>query len=410
VTEAVFVATLTLIWIAVVYGLVLAVAGSAVVRRTSVRSRWPTVPGAWPGVSLLVPAHDEERVIERSLRRYLALDYPHDRVQVVVIDDASTDATGAICDRVAAEDDRLTVVHIPVGEGGRGKPAALNRALPSCRHELIGVYDADNRPRADALRWLVAELAAGDHVAAVGRVVKVNRVVSLLNRLSSLDFVSFEWTFQAGRSRLFDIVLLPGTNYVIRAAVLRELDGWDPNALTEDLELSVRLYCAGHRIAFVPEAASEEQDPEQVRVWVRQRTRWLLGNYYVLFKRTGLMLRSRRFRAIAVLWEMFEMYVSFLVALVASQALFFAGLAGAVDLHIGGPLLALWLLAFVIFAVTLQLASALELEDSWRTPLLALVMYFVYAPLWLYVFARALYLYLTRRGRIAWAKTPRTRA
>lgn len=406
-----FLVSLVLIWIAVLHGLVMAVAGARLVRSSKLRGRWPTLPDDdWPGVSLLVPAHNEELVIERSLRRYLGLDYPRDRLQVVVIDDASSDRTGEICDRLASEDDRVVVLHIAPSEGGRGKPAALNRALPLCRHELIGVYDADNRPRADALRWLVADYVTGGHDAAIGRIVKVNRTESMLNRLSSLDFVNFEWSFQAGRSKLFDVVLLPGTNYVIRAGLLRALGGWDPRALTEDLELSVRLYCAGYRISFVPEAVSEEQDPEHIGVWIRQRTRWLLGNYYVLFKRTGLMLRSRRLRAYAVLWEMIQLYCTFLVAIFLSQTIFFGGLAGLWHVDVEGPVMVLWVLAIVVFVITLQLAEALELEDSWKTPLLAVLMYFFYSPLWMYVVFRGLVIYVFRRGSVQWGKTPRTRS
>lgn len=408
--DGLFLVALTLIWITILYGVVLTVAGSSLARRAGVRSGRPAVEGEWPGVSLLVPAHDEERVIERSLRRYLALDYPRDRLQVVVVDDGSTDGTAGICARIAAEDERVTIVRIPPGLGGRGKALALNRGLPACRHELVAVFDADNRPRRDALRWLVAAIQDGAHVAAVGRVAKVNSRRTLLNRLSALDFISFEWTIQAGRSRLFDITVLPGTNYVVRADVLAGLGGWDPAALTEDLELSVRAYAAGHRIAFVPEAVSEEQDPERLSVWVRQRTRWLLGNYYVLFRRTGLGLRSRKPRAIAVVWEMSALYVGFFIGLCLSGAIFLAGLAGVVQLDVGGPLLALWGLAFLAFVLTVQVASALELEDSWRTPLLAVLMYLVYAPLWLFVSIRALVLYATRKGDLQWAKTPRTQA
>jgi len=409
VTELLFLVSLVLIWVSVLHALSLALAGAVLSRGPRARPRWPSAPeGEWPSVTLLVPAHDEALVIERSLERYLALDYPRDRLRVVVVDDGSTDGTGELCDRVAARDARLTVVHVPPGEGGRGKPAALNRALPLCGSELVAVYDADNRPRADALRWLVADWLAGGHAAAIGRIVKVNRRRRLLCRLSSLDFAAFEWSYQAGRARLYDVVLLPGTNYVIDAAVLRALGGWDPAALTEDLELSVRLYCAGHRVSFVPEAVSEEQDPEQLRVWVRQRTRWLLGAYYVLFARTGTILRSRRLRAYVVFWELFHLYGTFLLALAVSQTLFWAGVAGLWRLDTAGPLPALWLAALAVYVATLQVVEALELEDSWRTPLLAVLMYLVYSPLWLFVFARGLWLYLFRRRRVTWAKTPRT--
>ncbi len=408
--DTLFIVALVLIWVCIFHNLTLQAAASVTLYR---RTRRPeaTRPVELEGVSVLVPARNEEAVIASSLQRYLELDYPSELLQVILIDDGSTDATGIIADRVAAQDDRLTVIHVPPEESGRGKAAALNRALPACRHPLLAVYDADDTPRPDALRLLVAELGDGRHVAAVGRIVKVNRTATLLNRFSWLDFATFQWTFQAGRAGLFDTVLIPGTNFVIRVDALRDLGGWDTRALTEDLELSVRIYCAGSRVALVPEAASEEQDPETVAVWLRQRTRWLLGAYYVLSHRTGAMLRSRQPRACMLVWEMVELYAFFLFALVVSQLVFLAGLLGIYDLGVGGPLRLLWALALVLFLVPLQTAAAWEHEDSWRTPLIGLAMYLLYAPLWLVVFARALKLGITGRGKggMAWAKTPHAR-
>ncbi|HLG09672.1 MAG TPA: glycosyltransferase [Gaiellaceae bacterium] len=405
--ETVFVVALLLIWMAVLSWLVLALAGAAFARSAARRAHLPE-PETWPGVSLVIPAHNEQDVIEQSLRSFLALDYPLDRLQLLVVDDASTDATGAICDRIAATDRRLEVVHVPAGIGGTGKAAALNRALPRCRHPLIAVYDADTLPRRDAIRRLVGALSDGSHVAAVGRLLKVNSRSSLLRRLAALEFTTFQWTFQAGRSRLFDVVLLTGTNYVIRTDVVRDLGGWDPAALTEDLELSVRLYCRGHRVTFAPDAVAQEQDPDSLHVWIRQRTRWLIGNYYVLFRRTGAMVRSGHARALVVLWELYWLYALFLLALLASEAIFIGGLVGALHVPVEGRFLVLWALAFLVFLGTVQLAAALDRVDDWRTPLVGTAMYFFYSLLWLYVFARALVIYLARRGKVQWSKTPHT--
>jgi cellulose synthase/poly-beta-1,6-N-acetylglucosamine synthase-like glycosyltransferase len=405
VTEAVFLTVLVLVWIAVLSSAVLALGGVALARRTA---RSPArEPSSWPGISILVPARDEEAVIGRSLRRFLELDYPADRLQIVVVDDASTDATGEICDRLAQADSRVTVLHVPSASGGTGKAAALNRALPLCRYELVAVYDADTLPRPDALRRLVSALD-DEHVAAVGRLLKVDRGGSLLRRLAALEFSTFQWAFQAGRKRFFDVVLLTGTNYLVRAKTLRELGGWDVRALTEDLELSVRLACRGRRTTLALDAVAEEHDPTSLRVWARQRTRWVLGNYYVLLTRGGAILRSGHGRALVLLWELIWLYAVFLVAAVVSEVIFLGGLLGLVDVAVDGRFLILWLLAFFLFLAVVQVAAALDGGDSWRTPLLGTVMYFVYCPLWLYVLGRALVVYVARRGDLQWSKTPHT--
>jgi cellulose synthase/poly-beta-1,6-N-acetylglucosamine synthase-like glycosyltransferase len=409
-TDALLPVALVLIWTAVAVSLVLAIVGAGVANRAErlARKRVMAPPGGWPTVSLIVPAHNEEDVIEGSLRQFLALRYPRDRLQVIVVNDASTDRTGEICDRVARRTKRLTVIHVPPGLGGRGKAVALNRALACAASELVAVYDADTRPRPDALRRLVRAVRGDDCVAAVGRLVKVPRGRSLLNRLCGLEWMAFQWTFQAGRSRLAGVTLLPGTNYVVKASIVRALGAWDPRALTEDLELSVRLYNAGSRAAFAPDAVAEEHDPVSLAVWMRQRTRWVLGNFYVLFRRGADSARSRQPRALVVLWEMTFLYAVFLVGVVISEAIFVGGLLDLVDLTIEGPLLVLWALAFLVFLATIQIAAGIEHSDSWRTPLLATVMYFAYCPLWLVVLGRSAAVHLVHRGEVPWAKTPHT--
>ncbi len=410
--DALFVGAVVLLWAAVLHNTVLLLAARSFVlgrRRRAGGDAGDGVGGdGWlPGVSVLVPAHDEARVIDRSIRAYLALDYPVDRLGVVVVDDASADGTGDVCDRVAAEDPRVRVVHVPRGEGGRGKAAALNAGLSHCRFPLLAVYDADNRPRPDALRRLVEAVRDPVHDGAVGSIVKANRRRTLLNRFTSIEFAAFQWMIQAGRARLFDLVLLPGTNFVVRRDAVAELGGWDPDALTEDLDLSVRLYAARRRIAFVPEAVSDEQDPERLRPWFHQRLRWTVGNLYVVRKHLGALLRRPRWRTTGEVLSLVYFQVLFLSALIASDALFVAGLVGAVHLRVPGPYVALWFLAFALFVASIQLTQALEGEDDWRTPFVAGLMYLTYAQLWIFLALRGLVTFLVTGGIASWTKTPR---
>ena len=222
-SEFLFLGAVGTVWAVLLYNVLLTLAGYVYRQRRRLSAGEVGLSDRcdWPGVSILVPAHNEARVIERSIRSLLALQYPRDRLEIVVIDDAGTDGTDAICDRLSAEDKRVKVLHIPSGLGGQGKAAALNAGLAACSHPLIAVYDADNRPRPDALLRLVAEVLTTDHVAAVGRIVKLNRKETLLNRFCSLEFGAFQWSLQAGRAQLFDLVSLPGTNFIIRTETLR---------------------------------------------------------------------------------------------------------------------------------------------------------------------------------------------
>ena len=110
----------------------------------------------WPAVSVLVPARNEARVINGTLDHLCSLDYPADRMEIIIVDDGSQDGTGDLVDAYAARDKRVHCLRVPPELGGRGKSAALTLAIESSQHDIIAIYDADNRPEVGSLRALVA--------------------------------------------------------------------------------------------------------------------------------------------------------------------------------------------------------------------------------------------------------------
>jgi len=107
-----------------------------------------------PSLTVMVPMHDEEAIAERMLRHLLSCDYPADRLEVLVIDDHSTDSTAEILDRLAQQQPRLEIIHLTDDDEPRGKPQALNRALQQARGDVVLVFDADYFPARGALRDL----------------------------------------------------------------------------------------------------------------------------------------------------------------------------------------------------------------------------------------------------------------
>ena len=99
-----------------------------------------------PNVSILIPAHNEALVIEKTLDAILSSDYPAGQLEVVVVNDGSTDSTASIVQRISNQDERVRLINIPLGQGGKGKSAALNVAFRLAQHDVIGIYDADNQP------------------------------------------------------------------------------------------------------------------------------------------------------------------------------------------------------------------------------------------------------------------------
>ncbi|MHB8732661.1 MAG: glycosyltransferase family 2 protein [bacterium] len=364
----------------------------------------------WPMVSVLVPAHNEAIVIEQTVRSLAALDYPRDRIELLVCDDGSTDGTDAILHRMRAEIPHLHVISIPREEAGRGKSHALNVGLRSARGEIIAVYDADNTPEPVSLRALVDALLADRRLAAtVGKVRTRNRDASWLTRFVNVEFIVQQWVYQGGRWYWFGLTMLSGTNYVVWKRYVTALGGYDEKSLVDDTEMTFRLFIAGLRVRWVPYAVTWEQEPETLQVWFRQRVRWAIGNLHVCWK----YLPAAAMYPFPIGIELVNFLLNsvvFIPALLASNSIFTLGATGLAHETVEGPFRLLWLLAYALYVTTLSLAIRLE-ESTPRNYLLGAVSYFTYAQLFIPVSLTAIF--KTARsvllGRAEkWAKTTRT--
>lgn len=245
-----FVVAVILIWFMIAYQFVLTVFGYINYARSLREKR--TIDGRvfeYPSCAVLIPAHNEEKVIARTIEAMLHLRYPDGKLTILVVNDGSTDRTREIVGRYAAANRRVVVCDVPADEGGRGKSRALNFGMRHVRADVVAVYDADNTPDPDALRYLVAQLLLHKELGAViGKFRTVNKNVNLLTRFINIETLSFQSMLQAGRWQMHGISTLPGTNFVMRKNLLDALGGWDEEALTEDSELSIRIYEAGFKI------------------------------------------------------------------------------------------------------------------------------------------------------------------
>ena len=277
------------------------------------------------------------------------------------------------------------------------------------RHEAIAIYDADNTPAPDAVLQLARQLAAHPELGAViGTFRTANRKKNLLTRLINIEGLSYQWIVQAGRWMLMQVCTLPGTNLLIRRALLEQLGGWDESALTEDAELSIQIYEAGYKIKYVPYAVTWEQEPEKLSTWFRQRSRWARGNNYLVAKHTRRILAIRPKRLGFELLYTLALYYVFFAAIVLSDLLFVLCALGWVRVPVPGPFAEVWVLALALFAVEVTLALSREDgEDSLPNILLTVFAYFTYCQLWIPVVLKGLYDdYVLRKARV-WVKTER---
>ena len=217
--------------------------------------------GKYPMVSILVPAHNEALVLQRTVTALLEFDYPKDRYEIIVINDNSTDNTVAIMSDMAQKhsDQRLICISTDAVVGGRGKSNALNIGFSIASGSVIAIYDADNTPEKKALRILVENLISDEHLGAViGKFKTRNRNASILSRFVNIETLTHQCMNQAGRYYFFKLCTIPGTNYVIRRSIIEKIGGWDDKALSEDTEISFRIYRMGYYIKLLPQAVTWE--------------------------------------------------------------------------------------------------------------------------------------------------------
>ncbi len=404
-----FVIAVILIWFMIAYQFVLTVYGYInIVKSMEEKKQVNEMEFDYPTCSILIPAHNEEIVIGNTIESMLKIVYPKDKLQIIVINDGSTDATKKIIESYAEKDSRVQLFDIPKGEGGKGKCRTLNIGMKVAKGEIIAVYDADNTPDKDSLRYLVAQLIQHKELGAVlGKFRTVNKDKNWLTRFINIETLSFQSMLQAGRWQMHNIATLPGTNFVMWNWLIKKLNGWDEEALTEDSELSIRIYQEGYKIKFIPYAITYEQEPESWRVWIKQRMRWVRGNNYVISKFAEQLTKFKNKRLAFDILYTLALYYVFFAAIIISDLLFIIGLLNLVSISLPGPYTFVWIMAMILFIFEIMLAISYDNEDSIGKVGLILLMYFSYCQLWIYIVLKAAYSEYIKKEKNTWAKTIR---
>ncbi|GAB7055290.1 MULTISPECIES: glycosyltransferase [unclassified Paenibacillus] len=363
---------------------------------------------SYPSVAVLIPAHNEGIVIADTLHAMSKIEYPGD-VQIYLLNDNSQDETGEIAQYYADSFPNIHYIQVPPGTP-KGKSRVLNYGISISESEYIAVYDADNQPEPQALRLLVeAAETTPKAVGAVGYVKTINETKNALTRMIALEFSAFQLLMQSGRWGMFKLGSLTGTNLVIKRDALTQAGGYDPYALAEDADLTLTLTDLGGLLPIVPEARTWEQEPESFSIWLRQRTRWMQGNLYLIEK---TLKNPRLFKGKNVIHsvQLLTVYILFVVFLLVSDLWFVLGLFGHVEGSSTVPLLILWFEAWLMYFV--QLVTA-QMSDKKITPidlLFSFLMYFSYAQFWLFLFLRGIYCQIKlKRSKLepVWDKTER---
>ncbi|MCS7133631.1 MAG: glycosyltransferase [Candidatus Caldarchaeum sp.] len=234
-------------------------------------------PAEWPSVSIHIPVYNERYVVERIIKAVSELDYPRERLQLIIIDDSDDDTTNIIEEAASKHlGEKVEFIHLRRGVRKGFKGGALQEALKHTNAEFVAVFDADFIPPRDFLKKIIG-FFDDDKVGAVQtRWEHTNREESVLTRGQALNLDLHYEVEQYARSSACYFVNFNGTAGVWRRKCIEDAGGWR-GCLAEDLELSVRAQLRGWRIVYLNEPACPGEIPPQMQAAKKQQYRWAYG-------------------------------------------------------------------------------------------------------------------------------------
>lgn len=226
-------------------------------------------------VSIVIPAYNEESVLARAIESCLGLDYPS--FEIIVVDDGSTDGTGAVAEEYA-EKERVKYIRHPENEG---KGAALNTGIKQAEGRYVACLDADSFVDSKALKKMVD--CFGTEVGAVTPAMKVNQPTNLLQKVQWLEYI-LGILFRKLLSTIDSIYVTPGPFSLYRRQAVEAVGGFDNESIVEDQEMCYRLQERHWKVRSSLSAEVFTDAPSSLREFYHQRNRWYKGGLLNLVK------------------------------------------------------------------------------------------------------------------------------
>jgi len=376
------------------------------------RRRAPPKLDAASFVSVLIPAFNEERVIERSVRHVLAS--TNIELEVIVIDDGSKDRTSKIVQREFGKEKRVRLLTLENG----GKARALNHGLALAKSDIVIALDADTQFEPDTIARLARWLAADQELAAVAGNAKVGNRINVVTKWQALEYITAQNLERRALGRLGAMTVVPGAVGAWRKQAILDVGGFPPDTLAEDQDLTIAVQRRGLRVMYDQSAIAWTEAPQSFRQLARQRFRWAYGTIQCVWKHRRIMAEGRP-RGLAFIGLPQTILFQLLFALVSpviDLALIVSVIETVTSIHehgytaVAGDLqrIALFWLLFAAIDLTAGLiAFALERAENWRLVFWLLPQRFGYRQVMYYVVIKAL-IQAVRGPLVGWSSVQRS--
>ncbi|HET8924334.1 MAG TPA: polysaccharide deacetylase family protein [Candidatus Acidoferrum sp.] len=244
------------------------------------------IPDPRPSVAVLIPAHNEESVIVQTVASVLLSDWKD--LQIIVVNDGSTDRTRELLDANFSREPRVRIIH----QINRGKAAALSLAMAEAGTDIVVTIDADTEIEPDAISKLVRHFSDPKTGAVAGN-VKVGNRSRWLTRWQALEYI----TSQNMEKRAFDllncITVVPGALGAWRKKAIDAAGGITADTVAEDADLTIAIRRLGWRVSYEEEAIAWTEAPETAGQLIRQRFRWTFGTLQSFWKHSSTLFRPK---------------------------------------------------------------------------------------------------------------------
>jgi cellulose synthase/poly-beta-1,6-N-acetylglucosamine synthase-like glycosyltransferase len=250
----------------------------------------PPIYKAKHTVSILIPAHNEEKVIGRTLEYMSKLEYPLGKLEIIVLDDASKDNTSRIAHEFAEKFSQIHVIDRQVG--GKGKGDVLNQGIKESKNEIILIFDADYTPAPDTIYRLVRWFDDPKVGLVQGKIDVVNKDENLLTKMIHTERCAGFLCDQLARDKLKVSNQYGGTAGGFRRELIQKVGEWAPDTFCEDTDLTCRTLLAGYKVKYDVTVNCGEEAPDKLKVYYKQRYRWIRGHVICSLKYTTKFIRS----------------------------------------------------------------------------------------------------------------------
>ncbi|MEM4271634.1 MAG: glycosyltransferase [Candidatus Pacearchaeota archaeon] len=240
-------------------------------------------------VSIIVPCYNDEKGIGKTIESLLSLDYPKNMIEIIVVDDKSSDNSAAVAEKYARKYSNVRVIVNKRNSGRAAEPT--NIGIRAAKYNYIAVADADSTPDRDALIKMIGFLQADKNTGAVTCAVLAKNPKTYMQKLQAIEYDIIAWT-----RKLLDFIdsvyVTPGPFALYKKKVLMEVGLFDTKNMTQDIEIVWRLLSHDYKARMCLATRVYSETPETIKGWFRQRIRWQIGGNQTIWKYKSLIFKK----------------------------------------------------------------------------------------------------------------------